>query len=50
MTYAVTGATGQLGRLVVQKLKSKVPPAEIVGLVRSPAKGADLGVTLREAD
>jgi hypothetical protein len=47
---AITGATSQLGRLVVAKLKGKVPVVEIVALARSPAKAADLGVTVREAD
>jgi NAD(P)H dehydrogenase (quinone) len=50
---AVTGASGQLGRLVVKGLAARVPAAEIVGLVRSPEKAADLaalGVTLRQAD
>ncbi|MEQ7760432.1 SDR family oxidoreductase [Xanthomonas hortorum] len=50
---AVTGATGQLGRLVVQALLSKVSAAEIVALARSPAKAADLaaqGVQVRQAD
>ena len=50
MTIAITGATGQLGRLVVSKLKGKVPAIDIVALARSPAKAADLGVTVREAD
>ena len=50
MTIAITGATGQLGRLVVDKLKAKVPASEIIALVRTPAKGADLGVSVREAD
>jgi NAD(P)H dehydrogenase (quinone) len=50
MIIAVTGATGQLGRLVVEKLKTKVPAADIVALVRSPAKAADLRVAAREAD
>lgn len=50
MTIAVTGATGQLGRLVVAKLKQKVDPAGIVALVRDPAKAADLGVEVRQAD
>jgi NAD(P)H dehydrogenase (quinone) len=49
MTIAITGATGQLGRLVVAKLKGKVPTA-IVALARSPTKASDLGVTVREAD
>jgi NAD(P)H dehydrogenase (quinone) len=50
MKIAITGATGQLGRLVVNNLKSKVPADRIVVLVRTPAKAADLGVTAREAD
>jgi NAD(P)H dehydrogenase (quinone) len=50
MTIAITGATGQLGRLVVSKLKDRVSDAEIVALVRSPEKAADLGVTARAAN
>lgn len=50
---AVTGATGQLGRLVIDALLKKVPAAEIVAAVRSPEKAADLaalGVQVRKAD
>jgi NAD(P)H dehydrogenase (quinone) len=47
---AITGATGQLGRLVVEKLKVRAPASEIVALARSPQKATDLGVTVREAD
>ena len=50
MTIAVTGATGQLGRLVIDKLKARVPAGEIVALARDPAKAADLGVPARAAD
>lgn len=50
MTIAVTGATGQLGRLVIAGLRRKLPSASIVALVRNPAKGADLGVDVRLAD
>ena len=50
MTIAVTGATGQLGRLVVERLLERVPADEIVALVRSTVKAADLGVAGREAD
>ncbi|WP_236788396.1 SDR family oxidoreductase [Amycolatopsis sp. GM8] len=46
----VTGATGQLGRLVVEGLKTKLPADQIVAAVRNPAKAADLGVTVRQAD
>ncbi|MBQ0933534.1 SDR family oxidoreductase [Ideonella sp. 4Y16] len=52
--YAVTGANGQLGRLVIRQLIARgVPPAQIAALVRRPAQAADLaalGVALREAD
>ncbi|MET3663782.1 SDR family oxidoreductase [Caulobacter sp. 1776] len=50
MTIAVTGATGQLGRLVIEKLKARAPAGDIVALARDPAKAADLGVTVRAAD
>jgi NAD(P)H dehydrogenase (quinone) len=50
MTIAITGATGQLGRLIVARLKAKAPAEQTVALVRSPAKAADLGVPAREAD
>jgi NAD(P)H dehydrogenase (quinone) len=50
MNIAITGATGQLGRLVVNALKTEVPSDQIVALVRTPSKAADLGVTVREAD
>lgn len=47
-TIAVTGATGQLGRLAVAALKAK--GAAPVALVRNPAKAADLGVETRAFD
>ena len=50
MTVAVTGATGQLGRLVVAGLKDKLDAGDIIALARSPEKAADLGVTARKAD
>jgi len=49
----VTGAAGQLGRLVIAGLLDKVQPQEIVALVRNPAKAQDLaerGVAVRLAD
>ncbi len=51
--YVVTGATGQLGRLVVAELARKVGPEQVVAVVRDPAKAEDLaalGVTIRQAD
>lgn len=50
MAIAVTGATGQLGRIVIAGLKAKVPAADIVALARSPEKAAGLGVAARAAD
>ncbi|MGB8601845.1 MAG: SDR family oxidoreductase [Rhizomicrobium sp.] len=50
MTIAVTGATGQLGQLVITELKKRVPAHDIIALVRNPAKAAALGVAAREAD
>lgn len=53
MSIVVTGATGQLGRLVVEELLDRVPAEQIAALVRSADKAADLadrGVELRIAD
>ncbi|WP_035616019.1 SDR family oxidoreductase [Haloferula sp. BvORR071] len=52
-TIAITGASGQLGRLVVQQLLKSVPAGNLAALVRDPAKAADLaalGVQVRKAD
>jgi len=49
----ITGATGQLGQLVIAELLKSVPAAQIVAAVRDPAKAADLaakGVHVRRAD
>ena len=48
MTIAITGATGQLGRLAVAATKAL--GAAPVALVRSPEKAADLGVEARAFD
>ncbi len=50
MKIGVTGATGQLGRLVIEKLKKSVSAESIVALVRSPEKASDLGVEARAFD
>lgn len=50
MTVAITGATGHLGRLVLAKLISTGSSLDVIGLARSPSKGADLGIPIREAD
>ena len=53
-TIAVTGATGQLGRLVVAALLDRgVPAQKIIAAVRAPENAADLaaqGVQVRHAD
>ena len=53
MTIAVTGATGQLGRLVLEELLSSQEPASLVAVVRDAAKANELGasgVQVRVAD
>ncbi len=49
----VTGATGQLGRLVIASLLKKVPASKIVAAVRNVEKARDLaesGIQVRYAD
>ncbi|MGW7287771.1 SDR family oxidoreductase [Streptomyces sp. NPDC054847] len=53
MNIVVTGATGALGRLVVDELLATVPADRVAAVVRDKEKGADLadrGVELRVAD
>jgi NAD(P)H dehydrogenase (quinone) len=50
---AITGASGQLGRLVIQNLLATVAPRDIVALVRDPQKVTDLAarrIDVRQAD
>ena len=50
---AITGATGQLGHLVIEQLLKTVPAKQIVAIVRNPAKADALsqqGVVVRQAD
>jgi NAD(P)H dehydrogenase (quinone) len=53
-TYAITGASGQLGRLVVHELLNRgVNAASVIAVVRTPDSAADLaerGVQVREGD
>ncbi|MBD3895001.1 SDR family oxidoreductase [Halomonas sp. ML-15] len=49
----VTGASGQLGRLVIDALLKRVPAGDIAAAVRHPDKVADLaalGIEVRQAD
>lgn len=48
MTIALTGATGQLGRLALAAIKARGGSA--IALARDPAKAADLGVEVRAFD
>ncbi|MEU5215483.1 NAD(P)H-binding protein [Streptomyces sp. NPDC020807] len=53
MSIVVTGATGQLGRLVIDALLDAVPAERLAAVVRDKEKAADLadrGVELRIAD
>ncbi|WP_062312200.1 NAD(P)H-binding protein [Demequina rhizosphaerae] len=53
-TYAVTGASGHLGRLIVESLLSRgAAPADVIAIARTTAKVEDLaerGVTVRFGD
>lgn len=51
--FFVTGASGQLGRLVVAALAERAGPDAVAAIVRDPARAAGLfpeGVTVREGD
>ncbi|MEV5201611.1 SDR family oxidoreductase [Streptomyces sp. NPDC053720] len=53
MSIVVTGATGELGRLVIEELLATVPASEIAAVVRDAEKAAPLaarGIELRVAD
>ncbi len=50
MKIAITGATGQLGRIAVAKLKERTAANNLVALVRTPGKAADLGIEVRAFD
>jgi NAD(P)H dehydrogenase (quinone) len=50
MKIGVTGATGQLGKLVVVQLKGKVGKDSVVALARNPEKANGLGVETRSFD
>lgn len=49
----ITGATGQLGQLVIEQLLKTVSGSQIVAIVRNPAKAESLsnqGINVRKAD
>jgi len=50
---AITGASGQLGHLVLENLRKEVEPSQLVAIVRNPEKVAYLqksGIEIRQAD
>jgi NAD(P)H dehydrogenase (quinone) len=53
VSVIVTGASGQLGRLVIDHLLAAIPASEVTAVARDPAKVGDLaarGVTIAVAD
>ena len=51
--YAITGASGHLGRLALDALLEAIDPTQVIALVRDPAKLADVaarGVQVRRFD
>ncbi|WP_342246747.1 SDR family oxidoreductase [Pseudomonas sp. OTU5201] len=50
---AITGASGQLGRLTIEALLKRLPASEIIALVQDPKKAEDLAeqrIGVRQAD
>lgn len=50
MKTGITGATGQLGQLVVENLKKRAAAGNFVALARDPGKAASLGIEARSFD
>lgn len=50
---AITGASGQLGRLAITELLKSAPASQLIAIVRDPTKVSDLaaaGINIRQAD
>lgn len=50
MTIAITGATGQLGRLAIEAIKKRAGADKVIALVRNPGKLVDAGVAAQAFD
>lgn len=50
MKIAITGATGQLGHLAIEKLKERTEKENLIALVRNTEKAKDLGIEARLFD
>lgn len=48
MKIGITGATGHLGRLIIEKLKKKTSSSDLIALVRSVEKAKDMDIEARE--
>lgn len=48
MKVGITGSTGHLGRIVIEKLRKRIPAENIIALARSPEKASGMGVEVRE--
>lgn len=51
--YALTGASGQPGQLVIKHLLTQVPANQVIAITRQPEKLADFtakGVIVRQGD
>lgn len=50
MKIAVTAASGQLGRAIIQASTALITRDNVIGLARTPAKAKDLGIEIRPGD
>ena len=50
MKIGITSASGQLGSSIVRELKRVIGSDRIIGIVRTPAKAAHLGIEIRKGD
>lgn len=50
MKVAVTAASGQLGAAVITQLIKRIGKENVIGIARTPAKAAQLGVEIRKGD
>ena len=49
MKIAITAASGQLGRAIVDATSTLIGKNNVVGIARTPAKARDLGIEVRQA-
>ncbi len=50
MIYAVTAASGNLGRAIVEALVAEVGSGKVIGIARTPDNARDLGVEVRKGN